>query len=88
MMTLADVYHFGIQHFQHHQRRLTLGGGVTPRLVLRAPQLTEALCWGRAFGSVPIQRRRPGPRGRTGPAFRGQLLPVWQWGPLFKHSRI
>lgn len=23
-MTLADVYHFGSQHFQHHQRQLTL----------------------------------------------------------------
>lgn len=26
-MTLADVYHFGTQHFQHHQRQLRLGGG-------------------------------------------------------------
>ena len=26
-MTLADVYHFGSQHFQHHQRQLTLGPG-------------------------------------------------------------
>jgi hypothetical protein len=25
-MTLADVYHFGTQHFAHHRRQLTLGG--------------------------------------------------------------
>jgi len=27
VMTLADVYHFGTQHFEHHRRQLTLGVG-------------------------------------------------------------
>ena len=27
VMTLADVYHFATQHFDHHRRQLTLDGG-------------------------------------------------------------
>ena len=37
VMSLADVYHFGTQHFDHHRKQLTLGDGRATSAPLRRP---------------------------------------------------